>query len=167
MVDDDVLSSPVSIEEERHFQNGESRTANTTNCSNYNNQKDVNCRFNKHNLGYQHRRRGLQQHQSHETHHTHHNHHYNHQRRKWWNGIIFYMCHVLFITSTIALSDSSDGNSDGSSSSTNSQEEHIQYSTNVIETRFGAVRGIIVGTNPPVDAYLGIPYASPPVGSLR
>lgn len=78
------------------------------------------------------------------------------------------MCHVLFITSTIALSDSSDGSSDSAGSgSQSSQEEHIKYSTNIIETRFGAVRGIVVGTNPPVDAYLGIPYASPPVGSLR
>lgn len=155
--DADASCSSMSIEEECQD--------TTTYCSNYNNQKDVNCRFNKHNLGYTHRHRRSP---SHETHHPHHNHHYNYHRRKWWNGVIFYiyMCHVLFITSTIALSDSdsSDGNSDGASSS---QEEHIKYSTNIIETRFGAVRGIIMGTNPPIDAYLGIPYASPPVGSLR
>lgn len=43
----------------------------------------------------------------------------------------------------------------------------IKYSTNVVKTKYGPLRGIIVRTNPPVELYAGVPYASPPVGSLR
>lgn len=162
------LENELQQQQQQHFKDSEMKTANTTKCSNYNNEKDVNCRFNKDNLGYQHRHRHGRraEGQQHPVHHY--NYHHHHRNKWWWNGIIFYMCHVLFITSAIALSDSnskSDGNSDGASS--NQDEQHIKYSTNIIETRFGAIRGIIVGTNPSVDAYLGVPYASPPVGSLR
>ncbi|XP_073824261.1 neuroligin 2 [Musca autumnalis] len=43
----------------------------------------------------------------------------------------------------------------------------VKLSTNTIKTKFGLVRGIVVRSSPLVEAYLGIPYASPPVGSLR
>lgn len=43
----------------------------------------------------------------------------------------------------------------------------IRYSTNIIKTKYGPLRGILVRTNPPVEAFLGVPYATPPVGSLR
>ncbi|GAB0098540.1 hypothetical protein DMENIID0001_142830 [Sergentomyia squamirostris] len=43
----------------------------------------------------------------------------------------------------------------------------IKYSTNVVKTKYGPLRGIVVRTNPPVELYAGVPYASPPVGSLR
>lgn len=44
---------------------------------------------------------------------------------------------------------------------------NIKYSTNIIKTKYGPLRGIIVRSNPPVEAFLGIPYATPPVGNLR
>lgn len=42
-----------------------------------------------------------------------------------------------------------------------------KYSANVVKTKYGPLRGIIVRTHPTVEAYLGVPYATPPVGSLR
>lgn len=43
----------------------------------------------------------------------------------------------------------------------------MKYSTNVVKTKYGQLRGIVVRSNPTVEAYLGVPYATPPVGSLR
>lgn len=43
-----------------------------------------------------------------------------------------------------------------------------KYSTRVVRTKYGPLRGIILQQNhPPVEAFLGVPYATPPVGSLR
>lgn len=42
-----------------------------------------------------------------------------------------------------------------------------KYSTNIIKTKYGPLRGIVIYSNPIVEAFLGVPYASPPVGSLR
>ncbi|KAI5705400.1 neuroligin-4, Y-linked-like [Diaphorina citri] len=41
-----------------------------------------------------------------------------------------------------------------------------KYSTRVARTKYGPLRGILI-QNPPVEAYLGVPYATPPLGSLR
>uniref|UniRef100_A0A1B0GDA2 Carboxylesterase type B domain-containing protein n=1 Tax=Glossina morsitans morsitans TaxID=37546 RepID=A0A1B0GDA2_GLOMM len=43
----------------------------------------------------------------------------------------------------------------------------VKLSTNTVKTKYGLVRGIVVRSSPLVEAYLGVPYASPPVGSLR
>lgn len=40
-------------------------------------------------------------------------------------------------------------------------------SNSTVKTKYGILRGIVVRTAPLVEAFLGIPYASPPVGSLR
>lgn len=42
-----------------------------------------------------------------------------------------------------------------------------KYSTRVVRTKYGPLRGVIVHVHPPVEAFLGVPYATPPVGSLR
>jgi carboxylesterase type B len=43
-----------------------------------------------------------------------------------------------------------------------------KYSTRVVRTKYGPLRGVILQHNhPTVEAFLGVPYASPPVGSLR
>ncbi|KAJ4436478.1 hypothetical protein ANN_16509 [Periplaneta americana] len=43
-----------------------------------------------------------------------------------------------------------------------------KYSTRVVRTKYGPLRGVILQHNhPPVEAFLGVPYATPPVGSLR
>lgn len=46
-----------------------------------------------------------------------------------------------------------------------------QLSSRVVHTKYGAVSGVIVYLEgrhlDPVEAFKGIPYASPPVGSLR
>lgn len=42
-----------------------------------------------------------------------------------------------------------------------------KYSTRVVRTKYGPLRGIIVHAHPPVEAFLGVPYATPPLGSLR
>lgn len=44
---------------------------------------------------------------------------------------------------------------------------NMKYSSNVVKTKYGELRGIIVRKNPTVEAYLGVPYATPPTGSLR
>ena len=41
-----------------------------------------------------------------------------------------------------------------------------KYSTRVVKTRYGTLRGIEVRTSA-VEVYLGVPYATPPLGSLR
>ncbi|XP_026738357.1 neuroligin-2-like [Trichoplusia ni] len=43
----------------------------------------------------------------------------------------------------------------------------IRYSTRVVRTKYGPLRGIVVHSHPQVEAYLGVPYATPPLGSLR
>lgn len=47
----------------------------------------------------------------------------------------------------------------------------VQLSSRVVHTKYGAVSGVIVHLEgrhlDPVEAFKGIPYASPPVGSLR
>ncbi|XP_067620825.1 uncharacterized protein Nlg2 [Eurosta solidaginis] len=43
----------------------------------------------------------------------------------------------------------------------------VKLTTNTVKTKYGLLRGIVVRSSPLVEAYLGIPYASPPVGSLR
>ncbi|KAL0273612.1 UNVERIFIED_CONTAM: hypothetical protein PYX00_006244 [Menopon gallinae] len=45
-----------------------------------------------------------------------------------------------------------------------------KYSTRVVVTKYGPLRGVILQQHfnqPPVEAFLGVPYATPPVGSLR
>nr|CAI5830961.1 unnamed protein product [Callosobruchus analis] len=42
-----------------------------------------------------------------------------------------------------------------------------KYSTRIVRTRYGPLRGIMIHIHPPVEAFLGVPYATPPVGSLR
>lgn len=44
---------------------------------------------------------------------------------------------------------------------------NMKYSTNLVKTKYGQLRGIVVRSDPSVEAYLGVPYATPPVGSLR
>jgi len=41
-----------------------------------------------------------------------------------------------------------------------------KYSTRVVHTKYGALRGVLLAQQP-VEAFLGVPYASAPVGSLR
>ncbi|CAK1549816.1 unnamed protein product [Leptosia nina] len=42
-----------------------------------------------------------------------------------------------------------------------------KYSTRIVRTKYGPLRGIVVHAHPQVEAYLGVPYATPPLGSLR
>lgn len=42
-----------------------------------------------------------------------------------------------------------------------------KYSTKVVRTKYGPLRGVMIHIHPPVEAFLGVPYATPPVGSLR
>ncbi|XP_074032731.1 neuroligin-4, X-linked isoform X2 [Leptinotarsa decemlineata] len=42
-----------------------------------------------------------------------------------------------------------------------------KYSTRIVRTKYGPLRGIMIHIHPSVEAFLGVPYATPPVGSLR
>ncbi|XP_020710204.2 neuroligin-1 [Athalia rosae] len=44
--------------------------------------------------------------------------------------------------------------------------EGQKYGTRVVRTRYGALRGIVARVAA-IEAYLGVPYATPPVGALR
>lgn len=93
----------------------------------------------------------------------------------------------LSLTSTSSVGSSGTSSSSGSSSSSspsssgsrsgrptsnpNHDQLPAQLSSRIIHTRNGAISGIIVQLDgrhlDPVEAYRGIPYASPPVGNLR
>jgi neuroligin len=46
-----------------------------------------------------------------------------------------------------------------------------RYSSRIVETKTGAIRGVILELNSrhlePVEVFMGVPYAAPPVGELR
>lgn len=42
----------------------------------------------------------------------------------------------------------------------------VKYSTRIVKTRYGSLRGIVTRDNE-LEAYLGVPYATPPLGALR
>ncbi|XP_058062273.1 neuroligin-3 [Anopheles bellator] len=45
---------------------------------------------------------------------------------------------------------------------------NVTYSTAVVKTKYGPLRGIVFRAAPvPIEGFLGVPYASPPIGSLR
>lgn len=66
---------------------------------------------------------------------------------------------VSCLTASSASSSSSSSGPGGPGS--------FKYSTNVVKTKYGTLRGIVLRSHPVVEAYLGVPYATPPVGSLR
>lgn len=51
--------------------------------------------------------------------------------------------------------------------STTGTIHHLKHSANTVKTKYGELRGLVVRNNPTVEAYLGVPYATPPTGSLR
>ncbi|CRK92273.1 CLUMA_CG005750, isoform A [Clunio marinus] len=70
---------------------------------------------------------------------------------------------VLFLSLLTPFSSGGDDNEPAS--------DQAQMSSRIVHTKYGAVSGIIVhleGRNlEPVEVFKGIPYASPPTGSLR
>ena len=50
---------------------------------------------------------------------------------------------------------------------TASSVHNLRYSTNIVKTKYGPIRGILLRSNPTIEGYLGVPYATPPLGSLR
>lgn len=50
---------------------------------------------------------------------------------------------------------------------TASSVRNLRYSTNIAKTKYGPLRGILLRSNPTIEGYLGVPYATPPLGSLR
>uniref|UniRef100_T1KIY2 Carboxylesterase type B domain-containing protein n=1 Tax=Tetranychus urticae TaxID=32264 RepID=T1KIY2_TETUR len=60
----------------------------------------------------------------------------------------------------------------GVSGSTMKQSSDRRYSSRIVSTKYGTLRGFIVNLSgkinlQPVEVFLGVPYASPPVGKLR
>jgi hypothetical protein len=39
-----------------------------------------------------------------------------------------------------------------------SSVHNLKYSTNVVKTKYGPIRGIVMRQNPTVEGYLGVPY---------
>lgn len=72
---------------------------------------------------------------------------------------------VIFVLLSLLVSFSSGGDDNEPSN------DQAQMSSRIVHTKYGAVSGIIVhleGRNlEPVEVFKGIPYASPPTGSLR
>ena len=50
---------------------------------------------------------------------------------------------------------------------TASSVHNLRYSTNIVKTKYGPLRGILLRSSPTIEGYLGVPYATPPLGSLR
>lgn len=78
----------------------------------------------------------------------------------------------FFTVKCEAASSRSSGNSDmGSSGSQNGERSSGTLSSRVVRTKYGDLRGVIVTLESryldPVEVFRGIPYASPPLGSLR
>lgn len=80
------------------------------------------------------------------------------------------------INSNINNINNAGGSGSNSNSNTKSNlggigADTVQLSSRVVHTKYGAVSGVIVHLEgrhlDPVEAFKGIPYASPPVGSLR
>lgn len=78
---------------------------------------------------------------------------------------------MLLIALIITLMPlSSSGGDDRDSSTVNDQ---AQMTSRIVHTKYGAVTGTIVQLESfnrnlgPVEVFKGIPYASPPIGSLR
>ncbi|KFB53171.1 AGAP002090-PA-like protein [Anopheles sinensis] len=45
---------------------------------------------------------------------------------------------------------------------------NITYSNSVVKTKYGPLRGIVFRASPVVvEGFLGVPYASPPIGSFK
>lgn len=70
---------------------------------------------------------------------------------------------VLVVSILLPLSSGGDDNEPSN--------DQAQMSSRIVHTKYGAVSGTIVhleGRNlEPVEVFKGIPYASPPTGSLR
>uniref|UniRef100_A0A1B0A586 COesterase domain-containing protein n=1 Tax=Glossina pallidipes TaxID=7398 RepID=A0A1B0A586_GLOPL len=69
-------------------------------------------------------------------------------------------------------SNSNNNNNNNNNNNSNQNDQlPAQLSSRIIHTRNGALSGVIVQLDgrhlDPVEAYRGIPYASPPVGNLR
>lgn len=84
---------------------------------------------------------------------------------------------LLFPLLTPIISGGSDNSGSGTNginnnhNNNNMNNNEQQLSSRVVHTKYGAVSGVIVHLDgrhlEPVEAFKGIPYASPPVGSLR
>lgn len=78
-----------------------------------------------------------------------------------WKCIVFVILPVLLPTSSVGGGlDGSADNSDG-----------VKLTSRIVHTKYGSVSGVIIHLDgrhlDPVEAFRGIPYASPPIGSLR
>lgn len=114
----------------------------------------------------------LHQHHSHQHHHHHHHHHHeqlNHQQQKqqhhqlpnerctnqhFYRTTFRFNAIIILIILCIPII-------------TASSVHNLRYSTNIVKTKYGPLRGILLRSNPTIEGYLGVPYATPPLGSLR
>lgn len=78
-------------------------------------------------------------------------------------------------TSNAAANSNSNNNNNNNNNKVNNLggigADTVQLSSRVVHTKYGSVSGVIVHLEgkhlDPVEAFKGIPYASPPTGSLR
>ena len=77
------------------------------------------------------------------------------------------------VASSLTGNNNNNNNNGGSNSGNNGVggDTTNSLASRVVYTKYGAVSGVIVHLEgrhlDPVEAYKGIPYASPPIGSLR
>uniref|UniRef100_A0A182QRB7 Carboxylesterase type B domain-containing protein n=1 Tax=Anopheles farauti TaxID=69004 RepID=A0A182QRB7_9DIPT len=77
---------------------------------------------------------------------------------------------VVFLLLTLWLSGGRMSASGGAGTGTvpAASLNNITYSNSVVKTKYGPLRGIVFRAAPVVvEGFLGVPYASPPIGSLR
>lgn len=63
------------------------------------------------------------------------------------------------------------GNSNNNGAGTSTGPDGSKLTSRIVHTKYGSVSGVIMHLEgrhlDPVEAFRGIPYASPPIGSLR
>lgn len=76
---------------------------------------------------------------------------------------------VVILPVLLPMSSGGSGNAGGAGNAANS--DGTKLTSRIVHTKYGSVSGVIVHLEgrhlDPVEAFRGIPYASPPVGSLR
>lgn len=78
---------------------------------------------------------------------------------------------LVILTVIPLLTPIISGGDGGGSSPDDTYSDQAQLTSRIVHTKYGAVSGTIIHLEArhldPVEAFKGIPYASPPVGSLR
>lgn len=81
--------------------------------------------------------------------------------------LLFVLLAVRDVAASASASAAGTGPGVGTGGAAGNSANSIKYSRQTVKTKYGPLRGILARSSPLVEAFLGVPYATPPVGSLR